>query len=186
MVFRTILIHFPRSFKAGLWAMIRLRRLEKLISNFHGCDIKMSVSNLIFPWSAVDSAVDPGMIPRSNHGWKTTQVYIIFVYIITQKFLKIGEKIPNYTIDNSIIQNQNSDMKLFYPKIRWKISSTTSSCLFISWPTTIVLLNCEAELIYIQIDRCLHCALILTRPIIFKGICGRMGHYGRYGIGNIS
>ena len=54
--------------------MIQMRRLEKLISNFHGCNIKMSVSNLIFPWSAVDSAVDPGMIPRSNHGWKTTQI----------------------------------------------------------------------------------------------------------------
>ena len=167
--------------------MIRLRRLEKLISNFHGCDIKMSVSNLIFPWSAVDSAVDPGMIPRSNHGWKTTQVYIIFVYIITQKFLKIGEKIPNYTIDNSIIQNQNSDMKLFYPKIRWNFEYNKQLLVYIvAIVLLLLLLNCEAELIYIQIDRCLHCALILTRPIIFKGICGRMGHYGRYGIGNIS
>ena len=128
MVFRTILIHFPRSFKAGLWAMIRLRRLEKLISNFHGCDIKMSVSNLIFPWSAVDSAVDPGMIPRSNHGWKTTQVYIIFAF--TQKLAK-NSKIPNYTIDNSIIQNQNSDMKLFYPKIRWNFEYNKQLLVYI-------------------------------------------------------
>ena len=98
-----------------------------------------------------------------------------------------NSKIPNYTIDNSVIQNRKSDMKLFCPEIRRKkLSSTTSSCLFISWPTTVVELWWADELIYIQIDRCLHWARTTARPIIFSGMSGRMGIYGRYEIGNIS
>ena len=115
---------------------------------------------------------------------KLLKVYIIFAF--TRKLAK-NSKIPNYTIDNSVIQNRKSDMKLFYPEIRRKkLSSTTSSCLFISWPTTVVELWWADELIYIQIDRCLHWARTTARPIIFSGMSGRMGIYGRYEIGNIS
>ena len=108
-------------------------------------------------------------------------------YSFTQKLAKKNSKIPNYKIDNSIIQNQNSDMKLFYPKIRWNFEYNKQLLVYIVANNSVVVeLWWAAELIYIQIDRCLHWARTLTRPIIFTGICGRMGHYGRYEIGNIS
>ena len=66
-----------------------MRRLgtENFYSQFSRLQYRMSGSNLIFPWSAVDSAVDPGMIPDRIMVEKLLKVYII------QKFLKIGKKI---------------------------------------------------------------------------------------------
>ena len=68
-----------------------MRRLgtENFYSQFSRLQYRMSGSNLIFPWSAVDSAVDPGMIPPIES--KTTQsVHHIRPKIV--KNSKIGEK----------------------------------------------------------------------------------------------
>ena len=77
-------------------------------------------------------------------------------------------------------------MKLFYPKIRWNFEYNKQLLVYIVAIVLLLLLNCEAELIYIQIDRCLHWARTPTCPIIFMGIGGRVGIHGRYEIANIS
>ena len=78
-------------------------------------------------------------------------------------------------------------MKLFYPKIRWNFEYNKQLLVYIVANNSVVVeLWWAAELIYIQIDRCLHWARTPACPIIFMGIGGRVDIHGRYEIGNIS